>query len=60
MTGREPRLVTVIKRLAHLEAAGLLTHDQKTELNRLRTELAARWPEVANALAHAYVSEGTK
>ena len=57
MTCREPRLVTVIKRLAELEA---LAEDDAdlSELNRLRIELGDRWPEVSAALAHAYVSEG--
>ena len=57
MTARsEPRLVTVIKRLAELEARSTLTFSEMQELNRLRIELE-EWPEVAAALAHAYLQE---
>jgi hypothetical protein len=52
----EPRLITVIKRLAELEAGAFLTPQQMRELNALRIELHDGWPEVSLALAHAYMS----
>lgn len=56
MARREPELVTIIKRLADLEAAAFLTPGQMRELNALRIELENRWPEVGLALAAAYVA----
>jgi len=47
--------VTVIKRLAYLEALPALSHLELAELNDLRRELGAQWPEVASALVMAYV-----
>ena len=51
----EPRLVTVIKRLAELEASGPLDAPQMRELNALRAELQEDWPEVSKSLVTAYL-----
>ena len=51
----EPRLVTVIKRLAELEASDGLTESGLRELNALRTELQEGWPEVSKSLITAYL-----
>jgi hypothetical protein len=52
---REPELVTVIKRLAELEARDHLGSPELHELNALRQSLAERWPHVGAALADAYM-----
>ena len=54
-TRREPRLVTIVRRLTDLEAAAFLNPAEMHELNQLRTELADGWPEVSDALASAYL-----
>ena len=48
--------MTVIKRLAELEACAFLAPPGMRELNALRRELADEWPEVGLALAHAYLT----
>ena len=58
MTRPEPRLVTIIKRLAELESRTFLDTQELRELNRLRIELGENWPEVSGALARAYVQAG--
>lgn len=54
-TRREPRLVTIIRRLTDLEAAAFLNPAEMGELNQLRLELEDGWPEVSAALASAYL-----
>ena len=51
----EPELVTIIRRLADLEQQDTLAPGEVSELNALRLRLSVSWPEVAAALAHAYV-----
>jgi hypothetical protein len=53
---REPELVTIIKRLADLEARAFLAPGEMRDLNALRQDLQSRWPEVSAALAHAYLA----
>jgi hypothetical protein len=53
----EPRLITVIKRLADLEARGFLKPSEMSELNRLRVALAEDWPEVSAAVVRAYLEQ---
>lgn len=58
MSRPEPRLVTVIKRLADLETLPSLLPSEMHELNQLRIELGEKWPAVGIALALAYVEAG--
>jgi hypothetical protein len=53
---REPELVTIIKRLADLEARAFLAPAGMHELDGLRQILSERWPEVGAALAAAYLA----
>lgn len=55
----EPRLITVIRRLADLQGAAFLSPSELAELNALRMELADRWPRVGETLALAYVTDLT-
>lgn len=55
MSRREPELIEVIRRLADLEATAFLSPPQMRELNGLRRRLNEEWPEVAAAVAHAYL-----
>jgi hypothetical protein len=52
----EPELVTIIRGIAELEAEERLTPGEISELNMLRLRLSVSWPEVAAAIAHAYVA----
>ena len=54
MARPEPRLVTIIKRLAELEAKDELSPAEVHDLNEQRKALE-EWPEVNGALAMAYL-----
>jgi len=51
----EPELITVIRRLADLEATAFLSPSQMRELNGLRIRLSEEWPAVAEAVVYAYL-----
>jgi hypothetical protein len=55
----EPELITIIRGIAELEAETQLTPGEISELNALRIRLSVSWPEVAAAIAHAYVSHAS-
>ncbi len=52
----EPELVTIIRRLADLEAQDELTDAELHELNALRVRLFEFWPDAAMAVVRAYVA----